>query len=96
MSARTADVFSDALLTQFQNQLEDVERPTPRDRIGRGKISPTTTHAAGPQVIANVEMKRQIKAIIADTAALLCSLVLPAVTPTMPTMNWATTIKAAP
>jgi hypothetical protein len=27
-------------MMQFQNQLLAVERPTPRDRIGRGKISP--------------------------------------------------------
>ena len=30
-------------LTQFQNQLEAVERPTPRERMGSGKISPTMT-----------------------------------------------------
>ena len=58
-------------LTQFQNQLEDVERPTPRERIGRGKTSPMTTHAHGPHVDANIEMLMQMKAIIADTADLL-------------------------
>jgi len=29
----------------FQSQLDAVERPTPRERIGRGKISPMTIHA---------------------------------------------------
>ena len=37
-------------------QLEAVERPTPRERIGSGKISPITTHAAGPQVVAKKKM----------------------------------------
>lgn len=31
----------------FHNQFEAVERPTPRDRIGRGKVSPITTQAVG-------------------------------------------------
>lgn len=64
-------------LTQFQNQFDAVESPTPRERIGRGKISPTTTHAEGPQVIAKQDMFKQIKAIIAATAELLCLDVLP-------------------
>ena len=58
-------------LTQFQNQLDAVERPTPRERIGRGKISPTTTHAEGPHVIAKQDILRQMKAIIAEMAAVL-------------------------
>lgn len=33
------------LRTQFQNQFEAVEIATPRERMGRGKISPITTHA---------------------------------------------------
>jgi hypothetical protein len=32
-------------MMQFQSQLEAVERETPRERIGRGKISPMRTHA---------------------------------------------------
>jgi hypothetical protein len=35
-------------MIQFQNQLDEVDRPTPRDRMGRGKTSPMTTHAHGP------------------------------------------------
>ena len=33
-------------MMQFQNQLLAVESATPRERIGRGKISPITTQAA--------------------------------------------------
>ena len=56
-------------LTQFQNQLDAVERPIPRDRMGSGKISPMTTQAAGPQVEAKKKMLMQMKAIMALTAA---------------------------
>lgn len=38
------------------HQLEAVDRPTPRDRIGIGKISPMTTQAPGPQVDAKKKM----------------------------------------
>jgi len=55
-------------IMQFQNQLDEVERPTPRDLIGSGKISPITTHAQGPQVEANIEMLMQMKAIMEATA----------------------------
>jgi hypothetical protein len=48
--------------------LDEVERPTPRDLIGSGKISPITTHAQGPQVEANIEMLMQMKAIMEATA----------------------------
>jgi hypothetical protein len=37
-------------------QHEEVDRPTPRDRIGMGKISPMTTQAPGPQVEAKKKM----------------------------------------
>lgn len=82
----------DVRLTQFQNQLEAVERPTPRERMGRGKISPMTTQALGPQVVAKKEMLKQMKAIMALTALGL----EPAETPMIPTMNWATTMPMAP
>ena len=72
--------------TQFQNQLLAVDNPTPRERIGSGKISPITTQAQGPHVAAKKEMLKQMKAIIADTAAWLCLDSFPAVTPMMPTM----------
>jgi len=36
--------------------LEAVERPTPRERMGMGKISPMTTQAPGPQVEAKKKM----------------------------------------
>lgn len=42
--------------TQFHSQLEAVLNPTPLDLIGRGKISPMTTQAPGPQVVAKNEM----------------------------------------
>ena len=35
----------------FQSQFEAVDSPTPLERIGSGKISPTTTQAQGPQVL---------------------------------------------
>lgn len=81
-------------LTQFQNQLLAVERPTARDRIGKGKISPTMIHAAGPQLMANMEMLMQMNAIMHRTAA--GSPFLPAVTPTMPTMNCEITMPVPP
>jgi len=43
-------------MMQFQSQLLEVERATPRDRIGRGKTSPMTTQAPGPQVVAKKKM----------------------------------------
>lgn len=43
-------------MMQFHSQLDAVDRPTPRDRIGRGKISPITTQAPGPQVVAKKKM----------------------------------------
>lgn len=65
-------------LTQFHNQLDAVDNPTPRDRIGRGKVSPMTTHAVGPHVEAKNAIERQMKAIIADVAeVLLLSTALP-------------------
>ena len=74
-------------LTQFHIQLEAVERPTPRERMGSGKISPTTTHATGPQVKEKMATLIIMKAIIEETAGLLCAVSSPAVTPTMPTRN---------
>lgn len=84
------------LLTQFQNQFEDVDSPTPLDRMGNGKISPITTHAQGPHVAAKNEMLKQMKAIMAETALLLCCDSLPAVTPMMPTMNCMMTMPVPP
>jgi len=40
----------------YQSQLDAVDRATPRDRIGSGKISPITTQAAGPHVVAKKKM----------------------------------------
>jgi hypothetical protein len=59
----------------FQSQLEAVESATPRERIGRGKISPMTIHAPGPQVLAKKKMKMAMKAIWALTAELLTACV---------------------
>jgi len=39
-------------MIQFQSQFDAVERPTPRLRMGMGKISPITTQAPGPHVEA--------------------------------------------
>jgi len=43
-------------MMQFQSQFEAVERPTPRDRIEMGKVSPITTQAPGPQVEAKEDV----------------------------------------
>lgn len=86
-------------MMQFQNQLDEVERPTPLERIGRGKISPITTQAQGPQVVANMKMLMQMKAIMADTADRLLlpsGFSLPAVAPIIPTMYCAMTIPIPP
>jgi hypothetical protein len=74
-------------LTQFHIQLEAVERPTPRERMGSGKISPMETHATGPHVKEKIATLIIINAIIEETAGLLCAESFPAVTPTIPTMN---------
>jgi len=91
----------------FQSQLEAVERATPLDRIGRGKISPIRTQAPGPQVEAKKKMKMAMNEIWAFTAGmLLATLVVPSaerwvllnptVTPMMATMNWQTSMPKAP
>jgi hypothetical protein len=56
-------------LTQFHSQFDEVERPTPRDRMGIGKISPMTTQAPGPHVEAKKKMYIQMNAIKARVAA---------------------------
>jgi len=43
-------------MIQFQSQFEEVDKPTARERMGRGKISPITTQAPGPQVVAKKNM----------------------------------------
>ena len=94
------------LLTVFHNQLEAVDKPTPRDRMGRGKISPMRIQAPGPQVEAKKKMKMAMKAIWALTAEMLLArltpsafrwvLLKPTETPMMATRNWQTSIPAAP
>ena len=81
ISVTLQQCWRQVLRTQFQNQLDEVERPTPRERMGSGSISPITTQAQGPQVAAKKEMLKQMKAIIIDTALLLFCDSLPAVTP---------------
>ena len=97
-------------LTVFHSQLEEVERATPRERMGRGKISPITIQAPGPQVEAKKKMKMAMKAICALTAEMLLArktgvvgsvlilwvLLKPIVTPMMATMNWQINIPKAP
>lgn len=83
--------------TVFQSQFEAVDNATPRARIGRGKISPMTIQAPGPQVEAKKEMKMAMNAIWALTAGMLSAtdvpsgrgwvLLKPTVTPMMPTRN---------
>lgn len=96
----------------FHNQLEAVERPTPRDLMGSGKISPMTIQAPGPQVEAKKKMKMAMKEICALTAEILLAResvfvgsdgsgmswvrLNPTVTPTMATMNWQTVMARAP
>ena len=58
-------------LTQFHSQLDAVDSPTPRDRIGSGNVSPITTQAVGPHVEAKNAIDKQMKAIIADVADVL-------------------------
>ena len=55
----------------FHSQFDAVLRATPRDRIGKGKISPMTIQAPGPQVEAKKKMKKQMKATCALTAGML-------------------------
>lgn len=63
--------FNSPKLTVFQSQLEAVDKATPRERIGSGKISPMTIHAPGPQVEAKKKMKIAMNAIWAFTAEML-------------------------
>lgn len=58
-------------LTQFHSQLDAVDSPTPRDRMGRGNVSPMTTQAVGPHVEAKNAIDKQMNAIIAEVADLL-------------------------
>ena len=58
----------------FHSQLEAVDRATPRERIGSGKISPMTIHAPGPHVVAKKKMKMAMKAIWALTAETLLAI----------------------
>jgi hypothetical protein len=62
----------------FHSQLDAVEVPTPRERIGNGKISPMRIHAPGPQVEAKKKMKIAMKAICAFTAEMLLAIGVPA------------------
>ena len=55
-----------------------------------------TTQAHGPQVAAKKEMLKQMKAIIAETAALFPNAGLPAVTPMIATINCIMTIPVPP
>lgn len=48
-------------MMQFQNQLLAVLKLTPFARIGSWKISPMTTQAAGPQVLAKKKTYKQTK-----------------------------------
>jgi hypothetical protein len=52
-----------------------------------GKISPTTTHAAGPQVVAKDAILKQMNAIMAETAAWFPFFAWPTVEPIMATKN---------
>jgi len=79
--------------TVFQSQLDAVERPIPRERIGSGKISPITTHAPGPQVLAKNAIEMQMKAISALTAEELPDGIA---VPRIPTKNWQMSIPRAP
>lgn len=43
-------------MTKFRSQLLAVDRATALARMGSGKISPMTTHTAGPHVEAKKKM----------------------------------------
>jgi hypothetical protein len=80
------------VIMQFQSQLEAVDRATPRERMGRGKISPILTQAPGPQVDAKKKMymqMREIWALTADGSE-------PLVTPMMAQMNSQMSMPRAP
>lgn len=47
-------------MMQFQNQLLAVESPTPRARIGRGKISPTTGMKVSHYAIRSYRLGREL------------------------------------
>jgi hypothetical protein len=64
-------------LTVFHSQLEAVDKATPRDRMGSGKISPMTIQAPGPQVEAKKKMKIAMNAICALTAGMLLAMDVP-------------------
>ncbi len=99
-------------LTQFQSQLEAVESATPRARMGSGNISPMTTHAAGPQVVAKKPIYRQVPALMqldivhpdvveargswTYMSTLLATVESGKAVPTAATMNSQTTMPAAP
>jgi hypothetical protein len=44
------------MMIVLHSQFDAVDRATPLARIGRGKTSPMTTHAPGPQVLAKKKM----------------------------------------
>jgi len=69
-----------------------VDKPTPRDRIGIGKISPITTQAPGPQVEAKKKMYMQMNAIWTFTTVVLSGRIVPM----MATINSQTSIPIAP
>jgi hypothetical protein len=97
-------------IMQFQSQLDAVESPMPRARIGSGKISPTMVQEAGPQVVAKKAMympsmllelnKQQLEPFLdiqMNAIIVLVAAWLPASTvPTIAMINWQTTIPKAP
>lgn len=76
--------------TQFQNQFDAVDSATPFDLMGSGKISPMTTHAAGPQLVAKKKIYKHTNAT--STMSLPPGLV----TPTPATMNSHMSMPMAP
>lgn len=79
-------------LTQFHNQLEAVDKATPLARIGSGKSSPMTTHAAGPHVEANPKIYTQTNVISTLAEALDSG----AAVPTIATINSHAIMRTAP
>jgi len=57
-------------MEKFTSQLDAVASPTPRARMGSGKISPMTVQPVGPHVQAKKLIKIQVKTIRTICAAL--------------------------
>jgi hypothetical protein len=58
-------------MMQFHREFEAVESAIPQARTGSGKISPMTTEAPGPRLLAKKKMYRPMNAVSTRTAVRL-------------------------